>query len=218
MELNRDYVHSRLRQLAKLDRKRDVFGSAEHNYRLNPPLGVDAVESFESEHRITLPEDYKRFIAEIGNGGAGPYYGLHQMGHDESGPWESCNLVGDLSIPFPHLTAWNGDGSLWESEPDIPGHISEEDEDRLMEQWDQILEEEYWSPKVVSGAVPISEIGCNLRQWLVVSGGQSGFVWNDYRADQAGLFPLIDSTGKQMSFTDWYSAWLDTPTMKMPKP
>jgi predicted ATPase with chaperone activity len=54
------------------------------------------------------------------------------------------------------------------------------------------------------------KLGCALRQWLVINGEQRGFVWDDYRADEAGIEPLRDSaTGNQMTFADWYMSWLD---------
>lgn len=216
MELSPQYVRDRLKELAKKDRKRKVFGASSHDYRLNPPIDVNVVESFEAGHGVTLPEDYKRFITEIGNGGAGPFYGLFPFGHDDDGSWRIGILVGDVGKPFPHAESWNHDDSLWEREPDIYEGITEEEEDRLNEEWDTLLEAEYWNPNVVSGAIPICHLGCALRQWLVVNGEQRGYVWTDYRADQAGLFPLKNSKDQPMSFTDWYLAWIEEPEMKMP--
>ena len=211
MELSANDVHGRLQELAQKDQKRKVFGASSHDYRLNPPLDVDVVESFETKHGIALPKDYKRFITEIGNGGAGPFYGLFPFGHDDEGPWEVGVLVGDVGQPFPHTEAWNLNDEFFAKEPDPPEGISEEEEDRLNEEWDTLLEAEYWNPAVVNGAIPICHIGCALRQWLVVHGEQRAFVWKDYRVDQAGLSPLQDTTGKQVTFTDWYLAWLSNP-------
>jgi hypothetical protein len=62
-------------------------------------------------------------VTEIGNGGAGPYYGLFPFGqHDDSlglRSWEDGNLLGDVSQPFPHVEAWNLPKSFWEQVPDI---------------------------------------------------------------------------------------------------
>jgi hypothetical protein len=35
--------------------------------------------AFESTNRIGLPNDYRQFLAMIGNGGAGPFYGLARL-------------------------------------------------------------------------------------------------------------------------------------------
>lgn len=217
MELSPTDVRGRLQQLAKKDRKRKVFGASVHGYELNPMFDVEIVEAFEVEHGITLPEDYRGFITEIGNGGAGPFYGLFPFGHDDDGPWRVGVLVGDVGQPFPHTDSWNLGDEFWANEPDPPEGTSEEEEDRLMEEWDKVLEANYWNPAVVNGAIPICHIGCALRQWLVVHGEQQGFVWTDYRADHGGLHPLKDSTGKQMTFTDWYLTWLNNPNMEMPR-
>ena len=36
-----------------------VFGSMAHQYYLAPPLPVGALEQWETEHGLTLPEDYR---------------------------------------------------------------------------------------------------------------------------------------------------------------
>ena len=216
MDLSPNDVHCRLQQLAKKDRKRKVFGASAHDYQLNPSLDAEVVASFEADHEITLPEDYRRFITKIGNGGAGPFYGLFPFGHFDEGPWKVGVLVGDVGKPFPHTEPWNLGDEFWAKEPEYPDGVSEEEEERLNEEWNNLLEAEYWSPKVVKGAIPICHIGCLLRQWLVVHGEQRGYVWTDYRVDCAGLFPLKDTAGKQITFADWYLGWLDNPNVKAP--
>jgi hypothetical protein len=96
-----------LRRLAELDRRdpgRDIFGSWLHQYKLNPPLPTSVVEAFEGLHGISLPEDYRSFITEEGNGGAGPYYGLCPFGKYGYSPdffdWDDAGFIGDLSKPF----------------------------------------------------------------------------------------------------------------------
>ena len=70
---------------ADLDRCRSakrlpkVFGAESHRFELNPAVRKSIVTNFESKYRIELPEDYRRFITELGNGGAGPYYGVFKF-------------------------------------------------------------------------------------------------------------------------------------------
>lgn len=68
-----------LRQLAVEDARLRVFGAGTHRYRLNPPLSDAEMRTFEAEHGIQLPEEYRLFLREIGNGGPGPSYGLRTL-------------------------------------------------------------------------------------------------------------------------------------------
>jgi len=77
--LDPTYIRDSLRRLARA--MPNVFGAGEHEFKLNPPRSEAEVTAFEAKHGIRLPGDYRQFIAEIGNGGAGPYYGVSQLGH-----------------------------------------------------------------------------------------------------------------------------------------
>jgi hypothetical protein len=65
-----------------------------HRYRLGAVLSEATLAAFESANGVGLPQDYRRFLSEIGNGGAGPYYGLEPLG----------TFGRDLSRPFPFVT------------------------------------------------------------------------------------------------------------------
>jgi hypothetical protein len=57
--------------------------------------GGSARRHFEMANRIRLPEDYRRFLSAVGNGGAEPFYGLEPL----------SNFGRDLSKPFPLIAA-----------------------------------------------------------------------------------------------------------------
>lgn len=209
MDLDVTTVRNALEALDRRDPKRRLHGAWEHVYQLNPPLPLGVLEAFEAEHGITLPEDYKYFLTTIGNGGAGPAYGLLSFGEYDEGVWSDGRLVGDVGQPFPYAAAWNLPESFWSQEPDLPSGTPVEEEDRLLEAWHAIVEREYWNPQRMNGAIPICHRGCALRQWLVVHGLQRGYVWNDDRADCAGVSPLTDAEGQPMTFRDWYIDWLE---------
>jgi hypothetical protein len=84
-----------LRRLRATDTDFRVFGSKEHRYRLGPVLSETKLVAFESANRSRLPEDYRRFLSVVGNGGAGPFYGLEPLG----------TFGRDLSRPFPFVAA-----------------------------------------------------------------------------------------------------------------
>lgn len=52
------------------------FGAETHRFQLKPPLPETAILAFERQHAITLPQEHRRFLAEVGAEGAGPFYGL----------------------------------------------------------------------------------------------------------------------------------------------
>lgn len=84
-----------LRRLRTADAGFRVFGSEQHRYRLGPTLSEGELAAFESANRARLPEDYRRFLAAVGNGGAGPFYGLEPLG----------TFGRDLAGPFPFTRA-----------------------------------------------------------------------------------------------------------------
>jgi len=86
-----------LRRLRATDSNFRVFGSQAHAYRLRPTLSESDLAAFESTNRIRLPDDYRRFLAIICNGEAGPYYGLAPLFAGSR----------DLSRPFPLTMATN---------------------------------------------------------------------------------------------------------------
>lgn len=201
-----------LNELDRRDAKRELFGSIGHRYKLRPPLPASVIDAFEKKHGLALPQDYRYFITEIGDGGAGPYYGVFPFGQHDDGhghcAWDHGRLIGDLSKPFAHVTGWNLPRSFWDDRPEPSPDMPLEEEDRLMQAWDSELDEKYWNPSLMNGAIPICHLGCAQRQWLVVNGEQRGYVWSDDRADEKGLYPIRDDSGDQMTFSGWFTSWL----------
>ncbi len=192
-----------LKTLRKRDPQFEIFGAQDHRYELYPVLSEDALREFEQRHGCKLPEDYRTFLLEIGNGGAGPCYGVFRLGEMDDGwtnrPWPTVDgLVGDLSQPFPHTRKWNKRPKFPNVDEDHP-----EFETLLSEH-----ERQYMDPAHVAGAIPICHLGCNLRHWLVVTGREAGHVWVDERADDAGLYPLATLLKRRFTFGDWYHRWL----------
>jgi hypothetical protein len=202
-------IRDALAALRESPRSLDVFGSQMHDFRTHPPLSEDAVREFERAHRITLPAEYRGFLIHVGNGGAGPAYGLFKLGEMDDGhghaPWREDNgFVGVLSEPFPHSGPWNHLSG--EPEEDLERDLAEGPEyEEAYSRW----EEDYWSPANVNGAVPICHLGCAYRQLLVVTGPEAGNVWCDDRVDNAGLRPMEQPGRERVSFLGWYRSWLD---------
>jgi hypothetical protein len=84
----------------------ECFGSKSHGFVLNPPAAEAAVVAFEAEHGVRLPDGYREFVTMLGNGGAGPYYGLL--------PLERCTRdSGPLSRPSPLRPAGPDDNAAY---------------------------------------------------------------------------------------------------------
>jgi hypothetical protein len=149
-----------------------------------PPIAERELRSFELEHAIRLPEDYRRFLLEIANGGRGPYYGLLSLEE-----WEYPGrlpkreelakepTLGFLASPCPL-------------------------QDRLYgENWLHELEPYEWDP--YQGTLTLCHQGCTYLALLVVSGEARGRVVNVCMSLQLPVFsPYPD-------FLSWYEGWQD---------
>lgn len=211
MAVDLEAIREGLAALGGVTIKPDVFGAEAHEFLLNPPLSEEAVREFESTHRAKLPEEYRTFLMQVGNGGAGPYYGLFKLGEVDDGwehaPWtENDGLVGTLAEPFPYSEPWNdltGAPEFDQTKKSDPEWLTE------YERQLDTFQSAYWNSTHVNGAIPICHLGCALRQWLVVTGPESGHVWCDFRADRGGLLPLQEGGRKRVTFLQWYRVWLD---------
>lgn len=202
-------IRTRLDRLRLADRRRRLFGASEHRYELATCIGADALRAFEERHAIRLPEDYRAFLSELGNGGAGPFYGLFPLGlFDGSGAgplekWDGMEgIVGSLATPFPLREPWNLPPERFEP----PAAFASDEEE---ERWVEALDAECWRSDHVDGAFPICHHGCALRTYLVVSGPERGNVWYDRRAEGGGIEPHRDGQGLHLDFLGWYGRWLD---------
>lgn len=72
-------LRAQLAQARMADWEQKRFGAASHQYRWNPPASLEEVEELEQKIGVTLPKEYREFLLQAGNGGAGPFYGLYSM-------------------------------------------------------------------------------------------------------------------------------------------
>ena len=73
------YLKDLVKRAGKKDGTREIFGSSKHGYKLNPTVTQEEVRRFEAHWHLTLPDEYVFFLTKVGNGGAGPYYGLYSL-------------------------------------------------------------------------------------------------------------------------------------------
>jgi hypothetical protein len=139
----------------KLDRlRRDGWKKYRHHFRVEAHrfrpgsrLSEHELQAFEREHEISLPEDYRAFLLQIGEAAAGPYYGLLPLQR-----WADLaeEMPGHLSRPSPLI-------------PEIT----------YGEGWDEALG---IAANPYCGLLPIVEQGCGGYSALTVTGAARGRV------------------------------------------
>ncbi|MDA8017136.1 MAG: SMI1/KNR4 family protein [Thermoanaerobaculia bacterium] len=193
-------IDEQLAVLRRLDPDLTGFGAAKHSYRLNPVASEEAVAAFESTHGVGLPSGYRAFVTRLGNGGAGPWYGLEPLENGTYDDLDSKSGPIDLGAPFPHQKAWNMDLQI-------------EGDERY-----ESIEDEYFDPKWVCGLIRIANYGCGISLNLVVNGDEYGNVWVDDRCNDGGIYPdPFFHREERTDFLTWYELWLDLAVQDLEK-
>jgi uncharacterized protein (TIGR02996 family) len=157
----------------------------------NPALSEDELTAFEREHRVSLPEGYRAFLSEIGNGGPGPGEGLPSLAEAAQGA-----PTNDFATPFPlSMREWAEATERAESgDTDFPQEM------------------EYEQPGVLWVGDPWKDWE---RAYLVVTGEDRGMVWGMGLID-GGWGPDVRAGYEDdrwekgfRNFLTWYEDWLD---------
>ena len=190
-----EIIKAKLLKLKTKDKYLEVFGAAPqsygygHQYRMNPAISEEQLSFNEKKYNVQLPEEYREFLKNVENGGAGPGYGFYPL--DYALPPQ--NILDQnpklLTTPFPY------DGfdalSIWEK-------IQKGDKNC----WDK--------NHLLTGYVIIAFWGCGEYDILIISGDQKGKVWKS--SDRGTCFSNMKKLGNSfevVSFLDWYEIWLD---------
>jgi hypothetical protein len=167
---------------------------------LAPCVSEADVSAFEDVHRIELPAEYRAFITKIGNG-CSELFGLGEM--EDGTHWsQNDGFIGELAKPFPFTDVYNDLRSFPEYEEERahdPEWIAAYEARR--DSFDKI----YFRP--LDGAIPISELGCAISEWLIITGPERGNIWHDDRANLEGLRPYRGSDSPRLSFLEWCKGW-----------
>jgi hypothetical protein len=170
---------ARLEELSAKDTDFKVFGAESHRYQLNPRLSEDELNWFEAEYAVTLPADYRSFLTCVGNGGAGPNYGLLSLEQAVLQCGERSRAF--LTASFPLTERFN---PYTATEPLVG------------------VDEDFPNDQYRRGSLTLSHQGCGNYDLLVISGPQRGQVWSDGRSSDHGFVP------HRRSFYEWYNWWL----------
>lgn len=176
-----EYIKLLVKRAGEIDKTREVFGASKHQYKLNPVVSMDNICKFESKYNIKLPEEYVFFLTMIGNGGAGPYYGLYML--------ENTNLHNEYPESISKQAFINKDltKEMWKIMMD---KLEESDDD----QYDEIMEQVY------AGLTIIGTQGCTYDNLLMINGSEEGkIVYIDWN-----LEPEYGPYFTHMTFLEWY--------------
>ncbi len=186
-------IREKLPLAKQKDSKLEVFGAKSHGYELAAPLSEAEVRSFETNHHLQLPEDYRAFITGIGHGssrsrygGAGPYYGLYSltdfaMNNTDVDATQPCQLRPNLA-----KEEWAKHGAFLGQED-----LSDEDYER-------------YKYALFQGLMYIGTQGCTYVTCLVMNGPFKGrVVYMDEELYNPPFFCY------EQNFLDWYERWLD---------
>jgi hypothetical protein len=186
-------IARKLDLLAAKDNRFLVPGAGSHRYQMRPPLSEARVSRIEKRIKIRFPEEYRLFVTRVGEGGAGPYYGVLAL---DSNAGEVIVEDEKVRKPFRWTEAFNPYD--WEDPA--------ADEDVLCDG-----DEEYGVGVMLfaPGALCICNFGCGIRFFLVVNGSSVGEVWRDSQIEGKGFSPECGADGKHLGFFDWYEGWLD---------
>ena len=151
------------------------------------------------------------FLTTIGNGGAGPFYGVNSLEDSRINFFDDTEKADhtyfDLSKPFPHTVSWNIGKELYD------------EIEKANEAGDTELEEQLFDKKwnLIGGAehdfgrLNTTDYGCGIQISLIVNGREKGYMWTDDRTNDAGLYPSIElGNTEKITFLDWYELWLDS--------
>lgn len=176
------YLRDLVQKASLADPERKVFGASSHQYKLNPVLPLEEVQAYQEKYHVELPSEYVFFITEVGNGGAGPYYGIYPLNIDKPG-------IENVGAPFitSHLTENQWVGKL---QP-ICGEDKENCSDELYEQIEAEIQQ---------GTYAVSTQGCTYESIAVASGPEANRI---FYIDIGWNYENVPyDTG--MTFLEWY--------------
>lgn len=235
-------IARKLAQLRAADPELRAFGIGDHNYQFVPPLSEPEVDDICRRLGIVLPEDYRRFITKLGNGGVGPGYGLQRFGYAATMDdlphlkppdpprgirrWfrrhqPPCPRDPGLEQSIMWQTVERGEGPAALSRPfpyDEPFCVKTDEE--------QFLWETTW---FAEGAYLLAHYGCAIYALLVLNGPHADTVWladcnlkwiTPFGMQSRWHYAARDDAepndrDRTFSFLDWYEHWLDRAILRV---
>ncbi len=204
----REEVKRILEQARRIDPRLEMFGASNHQYRLGLPVDLTFVRSIEEEYHFQFPEDYVQFITEVGDGGAGPGYGLYPFGYYST----EAESTKETKIREIYLHGLGRELQLLPVDPEWLENfcISKEDYKKNPEKYFQGSRGSFnWHNDVLYGPYGFFHLGtygCWRDFGLITAGERRGQV---FIHDTEGAFEL-EASSFQAFYQDWLDFILDT--------
>lgn len=194
-------IRKKLARMAELDTGSVV--KEIHGYQLNPPLTEDALVEVEAANGFTVPEQYRRFLLNAGNGGAGPYGGILSL-EESLGRWKYTLKTDELKPVLSGECPLEADVKARDVLPfDVDNHealIDDEASGYYQKLQDAMVQT---ARRLQRGTLAICDYGGGDSFFLVLKGPRIGEVWGDNMDNYGGLFSL------EVDFDRWYENWLN---------
>lgn len=207
----------RERVIAVEEAERRARGRAPYGYpTFEPVLTPAELVEVEAQLGVSLPDEYRTFLAEVGAGGPGPALNLTSL-HRVDGKWgwiwesEDQPWLLDPSGPFVETEDWADQQTATLRAAGYEPTTRDVDDDYL-DDYRKVFGdagEEVWVLERGRGAIHISDNGCGMTGWLIVVGPHRGELRDRDCAVNPPFEPYVDANGNRHTFRSWYLEWLE---------
>jgi hypothetical protein len=211
-----DWSGVRERVIAVEEAERRARGYEPSGYpTFEPVLTPAEIAEVEAQLGVTLPDEYRTFLAEVGAGGPGPALHLTSLCRID-GTWGwlwdgGYHWLLDPSAPFVETEDWADQQIATLRAAGYEPTTRDEDDDYLDDYRNVFggAGDEAWYLERGRGAILISDNGCGMTGWLIIVGPHRGELRDRDCATNPPFEPYVDSKGNRHTFHTWYLEWLE---------
>lgn len=224
-----EQLEAKIGLLKRLDKNYEIFYNP-NLYKTIPNLWkLEKIKAFENKYNVELPDSYKVFLNQIGDG----RFNVLQMKRKPEEDFHVENEFENIKKPFAYIEEWNENDKekfikrYKYSNGFIQNYVDLKDLKRDYERRTGLKEKEqlklfdyygfyesdsfidevyimyYYSDTHLNGSIYLFDYGCNIRGILIVNGQKKGEIWVDDRANGNGIFPT------NTTFNKWFNNLLD---------
>ena len=181
-------IRAILDEASRWDMDYEAFGTEGHLHLLRPVFPLEELEAWEELMGLTLPEDYRIYLTQLGNGGAGPAYGLQPFTAPLDGALcRPCVYSEDREEAFLEMVRrfirmyeTDDDWTLYlDYFPDTPAWKDRQWQEAHWKEWtdqlEQLMDRDIEDPMLHNGQMLIANEGCAADIYLILNGSHRGF-------------------------------------------